>query len=144
MAEGAFFPHGSTVSFAGTPVGGLLDIPLPTYSKEEVETTAHGDFVRTYVGGLADAGSITIPMRLIPGDAGQQALVDNLEADGNTVEEVVITTPDVIDPQVSWTFDAYVSGITGNLPWEGSAAGMEVTFRVVSKPVRDVTTIYGS
>lgn len=139
MADGAFFPHGSTFSFGGVEVGGLLDIPLPTYAKEEIETTAHGDFVRTFVAGLADAGSITIPMRMIPDDAGQQDLVDNLEADGNTVEEGIITTPDVIDPQVSWTFDCYVSEIAGDLPWEGNAAGMEVSLRVVSKPVRVVT-----
>lgn len=139
MADGAFFPHGSTFTFNNIDVGGLLDIPLPTYNKEEVETTAHGDFVRTFVAGLADAGSITIPMRLIPDDPGQQELVDNLEADGNTVEEGVITTPAVIDPEVSWTFECYVSEITGDLPWEGSAAGLEVTLRVVSKPIRTVS-----
>lgn len=138
MADGAFFPHGSTFTFNGVPVGGLLDIPLPTFAKEEIETTAHGDFVRTFVAGLGDAGSITIPMRLIGEDAGQQELVDNNGADGNTVEVGVITTPDVIDPQISWTFDCYVAEIGGDLPWEGSAAGMEVTLRVVSKPVREV------
>jgi hypothetical protein len=139
MAAGAFFPHGTTVTFNGIGVGGLLDIPLPQLTKEEVETTAHGDFTRSYVPGLTDSGTISIPARLIPDDPGQVELWENLEAEGNTNETVVILTPFNEDGKAfQLTFQAYVSGIDGNLPWEGSAAGLTFNLRVTSKPERVV------
>ena len=139
MADGAFYPLGTTVTFDETPVGGLLDIPLPQFQKGEVETTAHGDSARTFVAGIGDAGNISIPARLIPDDPGQVAMWENLEASGNTNVEVVITTPYNEDGKAfQQTFQAYVQNITGSLPWDNAAAGLTFDLRVTGKPVREV------
>lgn len=133
MADGAFFPHGTTVTFGGVEIGGLLDVPIPSLTKGEVETTAHGDWTRTFVPGIGDAGTMSLSMRMIPEDAGQLALVANSEADAE-VEEVVITLPPHVTPQRQWVFDAYVQTMGGNLPWDNAAAERTAELRVVTAP----------
>ncbi|TVS15197.1 MAG: hypothetical protein EA417_13800 [Gammaproteobacteria bacterium] len=136
MPNQGFFPHGTTVTIDGVEIKGLLDVPVPSFSKTEVETTAHGDWTRTFVPGLADAGTMTLPTRMIPDDAGQLALQANLEAEDD-IAEFVVTLPDHVDPQLTWTFDGYVSNGGGTLPWENSAASRDWEIRITSRPVQD-------
>lgn len=119
----AFFAHGTTFSFGddGTdpiPVGGLTSIGLPEEEKERVEITSHdsaGD--REYVGGLRDGGTVSLTARLIPSDAGQDALDDNYDATPTVNEECIITTPTT--PAVTYTFQGFVESRGGEMPFDG-------------------------
>lgn len=124
------FPHGTTFTFGSIPVGGLLDVPIPERDREEVEVTdQNSNFDREYVPGLRDNGTYELPMRLIPGDAGQEAL---RTAAGNPedIRECVITLPDHANPRIFWTFDAWVKTFGGELPWENTAASRNVVMRI--------------
>lgn len=120
MAGQKSLPHGTTVTFASASIGGLEDVSLPDRSKGSVETTDHDSgFDRTYLPGLRDNGQVTVTCQRVDGDAGQQALEDNFEAD-RTTEEMVITLPaEATDDSTvaTFTFDGFVLSIDGdNLP----------------------------
>jgi hypothetical protein len=137
MPSAPYFPHGSTMTIDGTPILGLLDIPIPTAQRGEVEITQQGDWTRKYRPGLKDFGTTEFTCRMINDDPGQIALRENHEADGETAEFVITTAPHV-SPQVTWTFDAYVSTWGGVLPWENGSAAREIGLRVVTEPVEAV------
>lgn len=123
-----FFAHGAGLTFNGSAVGGLLDIPLPENEAEEIEETDMDSAGwREWRAGLKDGGTIELLCRRIPGDAGQDALVTAL---GGDAEAVVITAPGGTgEPQ--WTFNAAVlKAGGGTLYWEGQVADFTATLRV--------------
>jgi predicted secreted protein len=122
--------HGSTVTFDSTAVGGLTSIGLPDQSKEEVEITSHDSAGwREFLPGLRDGGTVTLAGRLIPGDAGQNALDTNYNSDNTVVEVVITTAADSASNVVTYTFDAYVSATGGELPYD-DAAEVNWTLRI--------------
>lgn len=126
------FPHGTTVTWGSVPIGGLTDVPIPNRDREEVEVTDHNSqFNREFVPGLIDNGTYELPLRLIPGDPGQEELVGAIGA-AEDIRELVITLPDHANPRLFWTVDAWVKTMGGELPWENSAASRNVVFRLTS------------
>jgi predicted secreted protein len=128
----ALSAHGSTVSFDSELIGGLTTIGLPDEEKEEIEITSHdSQGVREFVAGLRDSGTATLGMRLIPGNAGQDALRTNYNATGNPTVEVVITLPAQAGiGQLMLTFNAYCSSLGGGLPYDDAAersAGLRIS-----------------
>lgn len=112
-----YLPHGTTVEFGSVPIGGLLGVMPPQRSRGSAETT-DGDSagVREWIAALAEGGEVTIRVRKDPEDAGQQALLADLDAaPGSAGEEVVIQTPSASTAGAHdhrWTFDAHVTGVT--------------------------------
>lgn len=129
-----FYAHGTAVTFNSVTIGGIASISLPSQTKGEVETTAHdSNNVREFVAGLRDSGTVTLEMRMDPDDAGQDELRTNYDAAGNTTQEVVITLPSAASASgtVTFTFDAFVQEISGDLPGDTEeAASLSVTLRV--------------
>lgn len=127
----ALSAHGSSIAFDSIDIGGLTSIGLPDESKDEIEVTSHDSAgSREFVAGLRDGGSVAIGMRLLPDNAGQDALRANYNSNGNTLVEVVITTPaDSVGEAVSFTFNAYVSSLGGALPFD-AAAERSATLRI--------------
>ncbi len=117
----AISAHGSTVTFGSFNVGGLTSIGLPDQSKETVEVTAHdsGGW-RERLPGLRDGGTVTLAGRVVPDDAGQQALDDNYNS-GEVVGVVIESALDADSNNVTWSFDAYVSATGGTLPFDEAA-----------------------
>lgn len=127
-----FLPHGSTVSFNGVLIGGLISVALPDSAKEEAETTdtdSGGD--REFIPGLRDHGSLDVVCRYDPEDAGQIELENNFDASPSPSQEVIITLPasaTVGATTVTFTFDAFVNASRqGDLDLVGSEAA-QVTF----------------
>lgn len=131
----AISAHGSTLLFDSILVGGLTSIGLPDQTKETVEVTAHdsGGW-RDRLPGLRDGGTVTIAARIVPDDAGQQALDDNYNS-GDVVGVVIETAPDEDSNVVSWEFDAYVSATGGDLPFD-DAADINWTLQIVGAVTR--------
>jgi predicted secreted protein len=119
----AFSAHGSSVTFDSVPVGGLTTISLPDQTKDEIEVTSHdSQGWREFVAGLRDGGRVTLAARLVPENAGQQALDANFDENGDVAREVVITTAPDRDSNVRiYTFQAYVSNTGGELPFDDAA-----------------------
>src|SRR6185503_2722498 len=92
------------------------------------------------IPGLRRGGTITLECRMIPGDDGQDALKASRVT--QTVAEVVITLPPSAtdDSDVATiTFDAFVTGVTRNLPLvENTAASITFNLKVTG-PVSEST-----
>src|SRR5260221_306131 len=90
-----YLPHGTTVTFNGTAIGGLISVDVPTRTRGDAEITDSGaSFNRTFLPGLRDGGSVNLSFRHDPSDAGQLALETNFNTDGSgAVKSVVITLP---------------------------------------------------
>lgn len=121
-----FLAKGSTVTFNSQAIGNVRNITLPDASKEEVDVTDHDStgIYREFLPGLADPGTATLECNYNPTDAGQQALVANFGATGNTAKEVVITLPPASSSTgaATVTFDAFVQSKPGELPGADAAA----------------------
>lgn len=119
MAGQKFIAHGASVTFASSDIGGLVSFGAPERTKGEAESTDNdsgGD--REYIPGLREGGSVTFEYRFIDGDAGQDALETNYDAD-NAKEECVITLPSSAtdgSTVVTWTFDCFVTALSVELP----------------------------
>lgn len=108
-----FLPHGTTFSFNGQLVGGLIGVGFPSASKGEAETTdtdSGGD--REFIAGLRDHGEVSVVVRYDPEDAGQIELEDNFDAAGLTTAQCIITLPAPATAgatTVTYTFDGWVN-----------------------------------
>lgn len=130
-----FAAHGASVSIAGTDIGGMVAIGLPDETRGEVETTDHnsgGD--REFLPGLRDGGSISLEGHLDPEDAGQVALRTNYDATGTAA--IVITLPaTAAATEVTYSFDAFVTAMGGDLPGDSDETGSLIATLKVSGAV---------
>lgn len=137
-----YHAHGASVTIGGTAIGGMATIGLPDETRGEVEVTDHdsgGD--REYLPGLRDAGSVTLEGRHDPEDTGQVALRTNYN--GSASAQVVITLPgaSATTSPVTYTFDAFVTALGGELAGDGDDPGnFSATLKVDGAVTFDVGT----
>jgi len=108
-----YLAHGTTVTIASIPIGGLVSISLPSSTRGEAEVTdSDSGYWREFIAGMRDPGEMSLTMRHDPDDPGQAALESNFEAPGGSeIVEFVITLPDVATAGSggrTYTFDGYV------------------------------------
>lgn len=79
-----YLPHGTVVTFAGSVIGGLVSVSVPSRVRAEVDTTDSGaSFNKTSLPGLRDGGAVQLTFRHDPADVGQLALETNFATDGS-------------------------------------------------------------
>lgn len=90
-----YLPHGTTVSFNGVAIGGLITVSVPERVRGEAESTDSGaSFNRTFLPGLRDGGTVNLTFRHDPADTGQLQLETNFNTDGSgALKTCVITLP---------------------------------------------------
>jgi predicted secreted protein len=127
----ALFTHGTTFEINNVLVGGLTGISLPAEARDSLDSTDHDALgTRTFLPGLVDGGTVELEGHLIPTDAGQEDLRDNLN--GGAPVECIITIPST--PNTIVTFDAFVTAFGGDAPFDGLGAfscSLKVTGAVV-------------
>lgn len=98
---------GVAVSVASNIIGGLTDVSLPEVEVTDVDITTHDspDDFKEYVGGLKDAGVMTLTGKYNISDAGQAYLRAPANQGGDAVA-VVVTFSD----NSTATFNAVVKG----------------------------------
>lgn len=138
MAGLRFMAHGTTIEVDSVQLSGVVSISLPSRSRGEAEITdGDSNFAREFVAGLVDGGTVDLELRFIPGDAGQQVLIENMGL-ASAVVEVVVTLPSqATDDSAVGTiiFDAFVNGDGGNLPLaDDEAASYTASLRVSGTP----------
>lgn len=106
-----YLPHGTTLTFGGVAIAGLISVSIPSRTRGVAEITDSGSgFNRDYIPGLRDTGTVDITFRHDPADVGQIALVTNYNNDtsGNVVT-CVLTLPALAGATNKvYTFDAFV------------------------------------
>lgn len=140
MAMGKYLPHGTTVTFDSSAVGGLLTVGIPDRSRGEAEVTDSASvWQREYFPGLREGGSVSLTFRHNPSDVGQLKLESNYLLDGSSaIKSCTITLPAGFGtPQRTYTFNAFVTAPpSGDLNTiDDAAAEQSATLKVAGAVV---------
>lgn len=107
-----YLPHGATITFDGSLVGGLITVAIPDRSRGEAEITdTNSAWQREYYPGLREGGSVSLTFRHVKEDVGQLKLESNYVLDGSAaVKSCTITLPATAgSPVRTYTFNAFVT-----------------------------------
>jgi hypothetical protein len=107
-----YLPHGTTVTFDASAIGGLISVAVPDRGRGEAETTdSNSAWQREYFPGLREGGSVSLTFRHNPGDVGQLKLESNYVLDGSAaIKSCTITLPAAAgSPTRTYTFNAFVT-----------------------------------
>lgn len=120
-----------TSSGAFATIGKIHDLGVPGLSRETVDVTTYGSTERwrEYVGGLRDAGEMSVEIMFDPGDADITAWITEINTD--TAGYYKIVFPD--DGSTEWGFAAFVTGLEPQAPIDGRMAAT-VSFKLTGKP----------
>ena len=132
-AKSAF---GTTLKKGATAIAELTNIGGPSLSADTLDVTSldSADGYREFIQGVRDGGEISIEGNFIPGNAGQVALVTDLN-DGS-LDAYTITFPAAM--ATTWTFNAIVTAFECSAPFDDKAS-FTATLKVSGKPVLGVT-----
>jgi hypothetical protein len=136
MATLAAIGHGTTFAksdMGGTPVytalADVISIEGPGLTRDTVDATHMGstERFREFVGGLRDAGEVTIELNFDPGGTAQIALVASYRSD--SAINYRITFPDA----TIWEFAAFVTSISPTTPLDDKMT-LSAGFKLTGKP----------
>jgi len=140
MTTSAKLAFGTTLKKGAVAIAELTGITGPSISAATVDVTSHDspDTYREFIQGIREAGEVTLEGNFIPGNAGQVALLADLN-DGS-VDEYVITFPSGM--ATTWTFDAIVTAFATSAPFDEKAS-FTATMKLTGKPALSVTASAG-
>jgi predicted secreted protein len=114
-------------------LGGLTDIPAPSFTRETLDVTAHDspNGFREFIGGLKDPGEMACALNWTPGNDTHDIIIAMMDEDVPRVFEVTFTQ---VDPAVTCTFTASLTTFEPTGPVEGQLTA-SLTLRVTGVPV---------
>ena len=139
MAGQVFLPKGTVVRIDSTPISELRTITPPSRTKGEAETTANdAEYVRTFIPGLRNGGTLQIGGNKVVDDAGQVALYSNWKAKREIASiEIEYPAEATTDSSVHIVaFDAFVTAMDDDLPQDADEVA---SFTASLKVASDVT-----
>lgn len=136
------FGKGTALSWNGQAVAKLTNVGTPELSIGSVDVTTHDSsgYIREFVAGLADPGSITLSGYFDETNtAGQAAMYTDAAA--RTTRQVIITGP---SSAFTITFNAFITAIKmiGDVPIDNQIP-FTATLKVAGTPVYAVTAVVG-
>jgi len=140
MTTEAKSAYGTTLKKGEVAIAELTNIGGPRLSADTIDVTSHdsADGYREFVSGLKDGGEVSIEGNFIPGNAGQAALVTDL--DDGSADEYTITLPAVM--ATTWTFKAIVTAFECSEPYDNKAS-FTATLKICGKAELGVTASAG-
>ena len=136
MASTAKAAFGTQLSKGTTAIAELTSIGVVGVTREMIDATSHdsADAYKEYIPGLIDTAELSIEGILDKADAGQTALLTDLEA--GTCDSYTITGP--TGNAFSYAFDAYVTAYNaGPFNYDGKitfSATLKISGKVVYTP----------
>lgn len=119
----AILCQGTTVSFDGNAVGGLMAITgIGSGSASEIDTTTFASPAKEFVQGLRDFGIVTIDLRRNQDDVGQAAMFTAMAS--QLTKTVIITLP-TSTLNVA-TFSGFVQSLSTDMKADGAVEGKAV------------------
>ena len=114
-------------------MGGLTDIPPPSFTRESIDVTAHDstDGYREFLGGLKDPGELTMTLNWTPGNATHDVAIAMMDED---LPRLFVVTFTQVTPNVLCTYRAVMLGFEPTGAVEGQLTA-SVSLRVWGKPV---------
>jgi len=126
----------TTVATTATVLlGGLTDIPAPSFTRESIDVTAHDspDCWREFIGGVEDPGELSIALNWTPGNATDDVLIAMMDEDDPRLFEVRF--PQVTPVRIC-TYSAVLTSFEPTGAVEGQLTA-SLTLRVSGKPEWD-------
>lgn len=110
-----------------TNIAGVTNISPPSLSRETLDVTGHDspDMYREFLGGLKDAGEVSIDINYRP--SVHDVLVGDL--DDEEPRNYKLVFPDTTE----WAFPAVMTGFAATAPHDDKLTAT-VTFKVTGKP----------
>lgn len=136
MSTNAAIGHGSLFEIGNddspetfTTLGEVITMTLPSLARAAVDATHQGstDRWRDFIGGLRDGGEFKVDWNFDPGGTVQTQLFEAFNENGHRTYR--ITFPDT----TAWTFEAFVTGISGEVPLDDKMT-ISGTFKLTGKP----------
>lgn len=132
IGHGVVFKRGdgaSTEAFAS--VGEMTEISFPGMSRDAVDVTHFTSTERwkEFIGGLKDAGEITVSILFDPGDATVTAALADLNSDAAKNYQIAFAD----NGTTEWTFSALCTGIDGQIPLDDRMQA-DFTYKLSGKP----------
>lgn len=124
-AKGTLFKRGTGSPLVFTTIGEIFNVGGPSLSREALDATAHGDADKEFIGGLRDGGEVNLEMHFDPADAGDQALLADMQEDSPGDYQIVF--PD--SATTTFQFAALVTAFEVQAPVDGKLTA-SVTLKV--------------
>jgi len=128
-------PDGGTSYSA---VGQVKDIVYPTFTRTDIEIVDHDltSYVKEYIPGLVDPGTLTFTLGWDPGDADHAegigtGIIGSFEHDGCELPAWKLVL-DTCNGTATWTGDGYPNAFTLNAPVDGELTA-DVTVKLSAK-----------
>ncbi len=119
----AILCQGTTMTFSGDAVGGLMSITgIGSGSASEIDISVFGSTAKEFVSGLRDFGSISVKLRRNQDDVGQAAMFSAMAT--QSTEEIVITLP--TSALNIATFNGFVQSLSTDLEADAAVTGTAV------------------
>lgn len=123
---------------AWTTVAEVTSITPPQFAKDAIDAThtESPEGFREFIGGLKDAGQVSVELNLVPKGPTMALLLGAFDLDAAFQARILF--PDG-DPQASpitcsiWAFLAIITGFTPEAPVEGKMTAT-ATFKISGKP----------
>lgn len=114
-------------------LGGLTNVPPPSFSREAIEVTNQSspDATKEYIPGLRDPGELSMELNWEPGNATDDVLQTMTDENAPRYFEEVFTQ---VTPNRIVSFYAFLTGYEPGVPVEGKMTAT-ITLRVTGKPI---------
>lgn len=114
-----------------TAIANVEDITPPSLARDTIETSDHSSTAkyRTYMGGLRDAGEVSLVINYAVAGAAHNALRNDLESDDPVNYQIVF--PD--DESTTWQFSALVTAFAPATPRDGKVTA-NITLKISGQP----------
>ena len=133
IGKGVAFKRGDAASpEVFTAIAEVIGVGGPNMQRDTVEAT-HTDSANNYrefISGLRDGGEVTLALNHLPGNATQQSLRTDYDADTAVNYQVIF--PDTGASQAD--FAAFVTAIEPDTPIDDRMVS-NVTFKITGKPI---------
>jgi len=135
MATAARSGHGCKIGkTGGTAVAEVLSIGGPSQSRDMLDATSMDseDQFKEFIGGLVDAGEVTLEMNFLLANTEHKALMTDIYAAALTSWTLSWATVFGNAPKI--VFDGWVSGVEATTPHDGKLT-LSATIKITGKPV---------
>jgi len=132
---------GTELSIDSVDIAELTNIGGVNIAMDTIDVTNHNsaDAYREFIGGLVDAGEVSVEGNFYPGDAGQVALLTALNS--RTAKPFVVTFPETVG--AAWSFNALVTSFMAADAPIDSALPFSASLKITGKPTLTVNASTG-
>lgn len=95
---------------SGTTLGSIVDLPFPSVTSEDIDTTSHDSVWKTKEGGTRSVEDMTVRLKFVKSN--YSALVALMTSSNNTIT-IAFPTPVGTTTTQNWKCEGRIKGLSG-------------------------------